>query len=229
MAACREFKDLACREFKDLKTDPVDLSKGRPAPERTMKISLGGVKRPVAGCVFLAMLAPCWAVAQQSLAAAQQTNTGQSGGSNSSAQALSPEPARNVTNTLPDSPGSVRSQMIADNRSPSQQNPQSSPAQSQSSEAQQSSSQAPSQASPTAQNNAQNNPQNNSQQPVGTAAAGPVKATGIAASQPAGAAIAPAKQRRTRSIIIKVGALAGAAVAVGTIVALSAASPSRPR
>jgi FtsZ-interacting cell division protein ZipA len=108
--------------------------------------------------------------------------------------------------------------MIADNRVPSQQDPQ---AQSQPSEAQQSSSQTSSQTSQP--------PQNNAQQPVGTAAAGPVKATGIAASQPAGAAIAPAKQRRTRSIIIKVAALAGAAVAVGTVVALSAASPSRPR
>jgi len=66
------------------------------------------------------------------------------------------------------------------------------------------------------------------QEPVGTAAAGSVEATGVAASKPAGAAIAPAKQRRTRAILIKVGALVGASVAVGTVVALSNASPSRP-
>jgi hypothetical protein len=63
---------------------------------------------------------------------------------------------------------------------------------------------------------------------VGTAAAEFIKTTGVAASKPAGSAIAPAKQRRARSILIKVAAIAGAGVAVGAVVALSAASPSRP-
>ena len=66
------------------------------------------------------------------------------------------------------------------------------------------------------------------QEPVGTAAAESVETTGVAASKPAGAAIAPAKQKRTRSLLIKVGALVGASVAIGTVVALSSASPSRP-
>ena len=66
------------------------------------------------------------------------------------------------------------------------------------------------------------------QEPVGTAAAPPVKTTGVAASRPAGAAIAPGKQRRARSLLIKVGALVGAGVAIGTVVALSSGSPSRP-
>jgi hypothetical protein len=66
------------------------------------------------------------------------------------------------------------------------------------------------------------------QEPVGTAAAGSVDATGVAASKPAGAAIAPAKQRRTRALLIKVGAVVGAGVAIGTVAALSNASPSRP-
>jgi len=66
------------------------------------------------------------------------------------------------------------------------------------------------------------------QEPVGTAAAESVEPTGVAASKPAGAAIAPAKQKRTRSLLIKVGALVGASVAIGTVVALSSASPSRP-
>lgn len=65
-------------------------------------------------------------------------------------------------------------------------------------------------------------------EPVGTAAAPLEKATGIAASRPAGAAIAPAKQRRARSILIKLGFILGAAVAIGTVVALSKGSPSTP-
>jgi hypothetical protein len=66
------------------------------------------------------------------------------------------------------------------------------------------------------------------QKPVGTAAAESVPATGVAASQPAGTAIAPGKQRRTRSIVLKVGALVGAGVAVGTVAALSLGTSSKP-
>jgi hypothetical protein len=64
--------------------------------------------------------------------------------------------------------------------------------------------------------------------PVGTAAAPYEKGIGVAASRPAGVVIAPAKQRRSRSFLIKTGLLIGAAVAVGTVVALSSASPSEP-
>jgi len=70
--------------------------------------------------------------------------------------------------------------------------------------------------------------QQQAQEPVGTAAAGSVETTGVAASKPAGAAIAPAKQRRTRSLLIKVSALVGATVAIGTVAALANSSPSRP-
>ncbi len=66
------------------------------------------------------------------------------------------------------------------------------------------------------------------QAPVGTAAAEPTHAAGVAASQPAGVAIAPARQRRTRTIIIRVGAIIGAGVAVGTIIGLTAATSSKP-
>ena len=66
------------------------------------------------------------------------------------------------------------------------------------------------------------------QKPVGTAAAESVPTSGVAASQPAGTAIAPGKQRRTRSIIIKVGALVGAGVAVGTVAALTLGTSSKP-
>lgn len=70
--------------------------------------------------------------------------------------------------------------------------------------------------------------QNAAHEPVGTAAAEWVPASGIAASRPSGAAVAPAKQRRARSLVIKVGVLLGAGAAVGTVYALSKASPSRP-
>lgn len=69
---------------------------------------------------------------------------------------------------------------------------------------------------------------NGSSQPLGTAAAPYEKTTGIGISRPAGAVIAPAKQKRARSILIRVGLILGAAVAIGTVVGLSAASPNRP-
>jgi len=71
-------------------------------------------------------------------------------------------------------------------------------------------------------------PQDNGHKPVGTAAAPYERTTGIAASRPAGAAIAPAKQRRVRTILISLGVVAGAAIAVGSVAALSHGSPSHP-
>lgn len=70
--------------------------------------------------------------------------------------------------------------------------------------------------------------QNGENKPVGTAAAPLPKSGGVAASRPAGAVIAPGKQRRVRAILIRVGIVVGAAVAVGTVVALSRSSPARP-
>ena len=79
------------------------------------------------------------------------------------------------------------------------------------------------------QNRPQTTPQqqNTPAQPLGTAAAPSEPASGVAASRPAGAAIAPAKQKRSRTFAIRIALLVGAAVAVGTVVALSSASPSR--
>jgi hypothetical protein len=64
-------------------------------------------------------------------------------------------------------------------------------------------------------------------EPSGTAVAPQPQVSGGAASKPAGAAIAPPKQRRTRSLLIKFGFIAGAGAALGTVAALSAASPGR--
>jgi len=66
------------------------------------------------------------------------------------------------------------------------------------------------------------------QRPVGTAAAEAPKVSGITAAEPAGIAIAPAKQHRVRTIAIKVGAIIGAGAALGTVIALTAATPSKP-
>jgi hypothetical protein len=81
---------------------------------------------------------------------------------------------------------------------------------------------------PNSQPSAQPQQQRTPREPVGTAAAETIQTTGVAASRPAGAALAPAKQRRVRSILIKVGALVGVGVAVGPTMALSQGSPSKP-
>jgi hypothetical protein len=68
-------------------------------------------------------------------------------------------------------------------------------------------------------------PQN---EPQGAATAERVPTAGGAAAKPAGAAIAPPKQHQTRSLLIKLGAVAAGAVAAGTIYALSRGTPSTP-
>lgn len=65
-------------------------------------------------------------------------------------------------------------------------------------------------------------------EPVGTAVAPAVRSEGVPVSRPAGAAIAPQKQHRKRTLAIRVGLIVGAAVAVGAVTAASLSSPSRP-
>lgn len=65
-------------------------------------------------------------------------------------------------------------------------------------------------------------------QPEGTAAARAARTIGGPASKPAGSAIAPAKQRQMRSLLIKIGAIAGAGAALGTVYALTRGTPSKP-
>lgn len=62
-------------------------------------------------------------------------------------------------------------------------------------------------------------------QPSGTAVAPAVQVSGGAASKPAGVAIAPPKQRQVHSWLIRFGFIVGAGAALGTVAALSAASP----
>ena len=110
----------------------------------------------------------------------------------------------NSSRELPDSPGTVWAKSPA----PAQQSP-------------------PPQGSGAVEQTAQTQDQK-LQRPVGTAAAEAPKVSGITAAQPAGAAIAPAKQKRVRTLVLKVGAILGASAAIGTVVALSAATPSKP-
>jgi hypothetical protein len=81
---------------------------------------------------------------------------------------------------------------------------------------------------PSPLQNAPEPQQNQDHQPVGVAVAPYEKGMGLAASRPSGAAIAPAKQKRVRTIWISVGVLVATGVAVGTVVGLSKGSPSQP-
>lgn len=65
-------------------------------------------------------------------------------------------------------------------------------------------------------------------EPVGAAAAERVPTAGGAASKPAGEAIAPAKQHQTRSLFLKIGAIAAGGLAAGTVYALSHGTSSKP-
>jgi anti-anti-sigma factor len=180
-----------------------DSRQGPLGSQETTRISGRWLRRQIAGCLMLLLVAPLAAAApspQQETVSGQQVDGASStkprpATSDSGADDVQAEPSQ--PETLPNSPGTVRSQTVDDNRLASEQQP-----------------------SPK--------PQSGTQEPLGTAAAEFVKTTGVAASRPAGAAIAPAKQRRARSILIKVGVIAGAGVAVGAVVALSSASPSRP-
>jgi hypothetical protein len=68
-----------------------------------------------------------------------------------------------------------------------------------------------------------------SEAPLGTATAEKGVTVGGAASRPAGTAIAPTKQRQSRSLAIKVGAILAGGAALGTIYGLSRkTSPTPP-
>lgn len=90
-----------------------------------------------------------------------------------------------------------------------------------------SSSQRPADALPDAPQSQAAQAQEPTQVPSGTAGAKAPNVKGAPVAQPSGAAVAPPKQHNRRSLLIKLGVLAVGAVAVGTVVALSAKSPAR--
>lgn len=128
-------------------------------------------------------------------------------GDDNSKTAAAPAPAAgstsNASGNLPDNPGSTQSD--------GSQSP-------------------PATASPASAQKAPPPPaaQSQTREPVGTAAAAVGRPAGIAAANPVGSAIAPAKQKRQRILVIRVATILGAGVAIGTVAALSKGSPSRP-
>ena len=146
----------------------------------------------------------CAAQQQQSLGVAEKHE----GSSSTSSQPLLARASEQPISELPDSPGAIVSKSEASQQQQSgnaASAPNSQPVQTQ-----------PAQSQPPPQ------------KPVGTAAAEAPNTSGIAASQPAGVAVAPAKQHRVRTIVLRTGAIIGAGVAVGTVVALTSATSSKP-
>lgn len=141
--------------------------------------------------------------AQQSVAVADKHE----GSSSTSMQPLLAKAGEQPISELPDSPGAILSK---------------------SEESQQQSGNAASAPNSQAAQTQPVQSQPPSQKPVGTAAAEAPNTSGIAASQPAGVAVAPAKQHRVRTIVLRTGAIIGAGVAVGTVVALTSATSSKP-
>lgn len=86
----------------------------------------------------------------------------------------------------------------------------------------------PAQSAPPKQGDPSLTQNSGSEPPSGAAAAKAASPKGAPAARPMGAAIAPAKQRGHRSLLIKVGLVAGACVAVGSVVALSKGSSAKP-
>jgi septal ring-binding cell division protein DamX len=169
-----------------------------------MKSSHNWLFRQIAACLVVLLAAT---TGDSGLAWSQQIAGGQrSAGTSSQNQSdlLATSAAAAAESALPENPEPV-SQQPASQRQATDQNGQS--------------------AEPQADRIQQ---QSGAPQPVGTAAAPYEKTMGIAASRPAGAAIAPAKQRRVRTILISVGVIVGAGVAIGAVAGLSRASASRP-
>lgn len=71
-------------------------------------------------------------------------------------------------------------------------------------------------------------PEQQMQQPLGAATAEGVPVVGGAASRPAGEAIAPAKQKQRRSLLIKLGLIAAVGVAAGVVAGLSEGTSAKP-
>ena len=174
---------------------------------------MGSLSRGLLCAVFgiVALDLPLTNIAQAQETPVAQNQAAQDG----DAGRVAPQLEYTALSELPDSPGSVREQQ---QDSANQQNGSTA-------------SQPQRAASPQA--NTPNQPgdtQTNQklQRPVGTAAAEAPKVSGITAAEPAGIAIAPAKQHRVRTLVIKVGAILGAGAAVGTVIALTQATPSKP-
>lgn len=164
-------------------------------------------------CLFLTVVFPVGLLAQDLQSTTHEVPAASASSSESTpSSATTPEqplvgPSSESVAQLPDSPGTEWAKM-------------------QSAEQQQNASQ---QTNSPPQQQTKSDSQNQApQRPLGTAAAEAPKVTGITAAQPAGVAIAPAKQRRVRVIVLKVGAILAGGAALGTVIALSAGTSSKP-
>jgi len=175
---------------------------------RKMSKKIGGwlTERVIGGCLVLMMAALSVKAAamprQDEAAALQEQNAPYSGAQKTGADSGSAKvtvDSAQSSATLPDAPEVAQAQSPSSNRQDGTPQPP------------------------------QDQQQNGAAQPVGTAAAPSVTRTGVTAAKPAGAAIAPAKQRRVRVILISLVVVAAAGVAVGTVVGLSHSSPSQPK
>jgi hypothetical protein len=169
-------------------------------------------------CCALALGLPtaAFAQSQSSISSSQIEVSGQTAQGDRPTRSTNSAESLTASAELPDSPGASQAE---NQNAAAPQNPSSgstNPSNSQGSVAPQQGS-----ASTAAE-------QQKPQRPVGTAAAEAPKVSGITAAEPAGIAIAPAKQHRTRAIVIKVGAIIAAGAAVGAVVALTEATPSKP-
>ncbi len=171
-------------------------------------------------CCAFALSVPTGAFAQsQSLSGSSQIEvSGQTAKDGSSSRSTKSANYSAADAALPDSPGVL---YAASQSPPAAQNPSSGSTNSSRPQGSAQQEQAPAPASGAAE-------QQKPQRPAGTAAAEGPKVSGITAAQPAGIAIAPAKQHRARAIVIKVGAIIAAGAAVGAVVALTEATPSKP-
>jgi len=173
----------------------------------------------VACCAFF-LVCPVHTVAQNSSASPRDSqNSAQSepAEKNSNSNDIAAEPSLRASRDLPDSPSSTLLQLQSSERGQQQEGATQSPDPG-----------GTQQPVPPAQSQDQNTSAQKPQHPVGTAAAEAPKVSGITAAQPAGVAIAPAKQHRVRTIVLRVGAIAGAGAALGTVIALTAGTPSKP-
>jgi hypothetical protein len=190
-----------------------------------MRIKRRLIEKPIAACMVLLLVAPVAraepspgqeAAAGQETQATPPTVTQQA----ASASDYAPNLASGTTAQSPSVEAPSSSSSPAPSAEVAQNADQTAPA---------SGSQAGSPPPSASQSNNEDQQQNGAAQPVGTAAAPAVNGTGVAGSRVSGAAIAPAKQRRVRTFLISIAVVVAACVAVGTVVALTHATPSQPR
>lgn len=177
-----------------------------------MRLLHKGLLYAVCGVFVLSFPLNIFAQGGQQTAANDRANSPIAAADQANQPASAPAVGETASAELPDSPGAVRAQ-------------EQSTAQQESSASQPSIEEVPGGETATP---APPQSQQKPQRPVGTAAAEAPMVSGVTAAQPAGVAIAPAKQRRVRTLVIKIGAIAGAAVALGTTMALTMGTPSKP-